>query len=340
MKAPSSWHKTDLHLHLQHALNLELWTIPLYLTALYSIKDLKKLKHSEYPDSAKLIFSVVVQEMLHIELVCNIANALGFSLTFSMPNYDEEKGIPFIHPLQESLPSFLHGYVVRPQALNEHSLRLFCAIELPHPRREMDFEQEQSYHSIADLYEALKMGISTLWNECFIGDDHNTKQKNTFTEYHNTHGKHHGFSQCVYSPETALKAIDAIIEQGEGADAKYVPSDFRPVPPEAGKEYDTAWYKGHLSHYQKFRILLHSHHHLPEVYADQPNEMNLATQQKMEKLFSEFLSDMAHNFNTAGEEMSNSFWQKMFALGRAIAEVWESGRCPYFSSTTSFHKNY
>ncbi|MGB4847148.1 MAG: hypothetical protein WBP41_04480 [Saprospiraceae bacterium] len=76
-----------------------------------------------------------------------------------------------------------------------------------------------------------------------------------------------------------------------------------------------------------------------EVYADQPDETNAAAQQRMEKAFSEFLIDMSSNFNTAGEGMSNSFWHKMFALGRAIAEVWESGRCPYFSSIESLHKS-
>lgn len=44
MKHPETWTKTDLHQHLEHVLKLELWTIPLYLTALYSIKDLEKLK--------------------------------------------------------------------------------------------------------------------------------------------------------------------------------------------------------------------------------------------------------------------------------------------------------
>src|SRR6185503_8396851 len=110
MKHPSHWTKQDLHHHLQHALNLELWTIPLYLTALYSIKDLKKLKHEQYPEAAKLIFSVVVQEMLHVELVCNISNALGFSPKFLPPVYDEHKGIPFIHPAKDSLPPVLHDY--------------------------------------------------------------------------------------------------------------------------------------------------------------------------------------------------------------------------------------
>jgi hypothetical protein len=173
MKHPATWNKSDLNYHLQHALNLEFWTIPLYLTALYSIKGLKGLKHADFPDAAKLIFSVVIQEMLHMELVCNLINALGFSPKFELPNYDERKGIPYIHPPKEYLPEELHDYHVRPLGLNEESLRLFCVIELPHPQKEITWEKEKSYDSIAELYEALRIGISTLWNEYYVGDELN-----------------------------------------------------------------------------------------------------------------------------------------------------------------------
>ena len=331
MKHPSSWNKSDLHHHLQHALSLELWTIPLYLTALYSIKDLKKLKHKEYPEAAKLILSVLIQEMLHMELVCNITNALGFSPKFEHPNYDEQKGIPFIHPAKDYLPAELTGYIVKPQALNEQSLRLFCAIELPHPKNKIVWEKEKSYNSIADLYEALRIGVSNLWDECYVGDEHNAKQKSSFYEYHNSNGRNHGFSQKVFSPETALKAINAIIEQGEGADSKHVSADFRPHQVEEGKEFETAWYKGNLSHYQKFRILFHSHHKLPMVYEINAGEKNTLTQQHLNALFLDFLSEMQIHFNSDGEDMPESFWNKMFALGDAVAAVWESGMCPDFN---------
>lgn len=331
MKHPYNWNKSDLHHHLQHALNLELWTIPLYSTALYSIKDLKTLRHNEYPEAAKLISSVLIQEMLHMELVCNISNALGHSPLFHPPNYDERKGVPFIHPDKEYLPSDLKGYHVKPQALNEQSLRLFCAIELPHPKREIDWENEKSYQSIATLYEALKLGISNLWNECYVGDQYNTKQKNTFTEYHNTDGRNHGFSQKVYSVDTALTAIEAIIEQGEGAGSKYVSADFRPHQVEEGYEFSTAWYKSELSHYQKFRLLLHSHHKLPKVYELNNVDESMPKQQYLNVVFLDFLSEMQMHFHDLGEMLPNSFWNKMFAVGNAITAVWETGKCPEFN---------
>ncbi len=335
MKHPINWTKSDLHHHLQHSLNLELWTIPLYLTALYSIKGLKNLKHYEYPEAAKLILTVLIQEMLHLELVCNTCNALGYSPQFLPPNYDEQRGIPFIHPTKDCLPNDLQGYKVKPQALNVNSLRLFCAIELPHPKKEIMWEREKSYNSIADLYEALRIGISKLWEECYVGDEHNTKQKNTFYEYHNSNGRNHGFSQKVYSIDTAHKAIHAIIEQGEGADTKKVHADFRPHKVELGKEFETASYKGHLSHYQKFRILLHSHHKLPMVYETNTVDKNSPIQQQLKEKFLDLLSEMQIQFNSHGENMQDSFWSKMFAVGHAITAVWESGLCPDFSFDTS-----
>jgi hypothetical protein len=330
MKHPAQWNKDDLYKHLQHALDLELWTIPLYLTALYSIKGLKNLKSHDYPDAAKLVFAVVIQEMLHLELVCNICNAMGHSPRLKLPVYDELKGIPFIHPPKHYLPECLNGYCIKLGALNENTLKLFCAIELPHPKREIAWDNEHSYSSIADLYEALKIGVTTLWNDLYVGDHRNIYQKSMFKEYHNTNGRNHGFSQPVFTQETAVKAIDAIVEQGEGADSKKVPADFRPhlIPDEA--DNDAFMHKVHLSHFHKFSILLHHPHKRPQVYEEIPNEENLELQIEMQKVFRDFLKDVENDFNIVGSELSKGLWHKMSALREPMIKVWESGSCPNF----------
>src|SRR5215203_2366112 len=142
--------------------------------------------------------------MLHLEIVCNICNAMGYAPSFHPPHYDETKKIPFIHPTKDVLPEHLHGYVCRPGALNEETLKLFCAIELPHERKKMEWNEYSGYHSIADMYEALKEGIAHLWKECFVGEESNKKQKSTFREYHNKEGRSHGFSQEITSLESVL----------------------------------------------------------------------------------------------------------------------------------------
>ena len=60
---------------LQSAIELEHSTIPLYLYALYSLDPAKN------GVIAKIIQSVVVEEMLHMTLASNVMNALGGSLT-------------------------------------------------------------------------------------------------------------------------------------------------------------------------------------------------------------------------------------------------------------------
>ena len=331
MKNPASWDKADLYRHLQHALDLELWTIPLYLTALYSIRDLTKTRHKDFPEAAKLIYSVVVQEMLHVELVCNLSNALGYTPRFKCPEYDTSRGIPFIHPRHEQLPEILNGYVVKPQALSRECLRLFCAIELPQPVKQFVWEHEHEYNSIAEVYEAIKLAVTTLWDSYYVGFSQNTKQKNTFSEYHKGRGKKHGFSINIHSAETALKAIEAIIEQGEGADDSRVPVDFRPPEISDSQEFDPAWYKGDLSHYQKFNILLHAHHRLPPVYDEELAEGARAANDQMKKDFLDFFALMEDAFNNDEEDMPKVFWKKMYGLGNSIAAVWQSGMCPDFT---------
>jgi len=335
MKDPSHWDKTDLHRHLQHALDLELWTIPLYLTALYSIRDLPKTKHEEFPKAAKLIFSVVLQEMLHAELVCNLSHALGYAPKFKHPAYDEAKGIPFIHPPHHAVPDELKGYKVKLQSLNQESLKLFCIIELPHPDKEINWEKQSRYNSQPELYTALRLGIASLWDTCYVGDSNNTKQKNNFKEYNQREHKP-GFSIIINSREAALKAIEAIMEQGEGANADKVPVDFRPHIITDEEVYDAAWYRGNLSHYHKFRILLHTHHKLPPVYKQEEiTEQGLIANQKMINTYLYFWKGMEDSFNMEGTEVPLTFWKDMSALGNSITEVWQAGMCPDFNLDVS-----
>ena len=328
MKDPARWTRQDLHQHLQHAVDVEFWTIPLYLTALYSIKGLKELKPSAYPDAAKLVQSVAIQEMLHLELICNICNALGYAPRFHPPQYREAHSIPFIHPHQHALPAHLHGYKCELGALDESRLKLFCAIELPHAPSEIRWEEEHSYTSIAMMYAALMEGVPLQWDASYVGAARNTRQKWTFKEYHERSGRHHGFSQTVHSLDDAFRAMDAIIEQGEGADSTRVPVEFRPPSLEAGKEFDPGWFRGDLSHYHKFSLLLHHRDKLPEVHAVVPGADSATAQTELQVHYRRFLSELEASFRSDGPEMTPTFWDAMFGLADALIAVWESGACP------------
>ncbi|MGH7726295.1 MAG: ferritin-like domain-containing protein [Candidatus Eiseniibacteriota bacterium] len=328
MKDPARWSRHDLHQHLQHAVDVEFWTIPLYLTALYSIKGLKELKPSAYPDAAKLVQSVAIQEVLHLELICNISNALGHAPRFHPPRYREAHRIPFIHPRKEALPAHLHGYECAIGGLDESRLKLFCAIELPQAPREIRWEEEPSYDSIAMMYAALKEGVALQWDASYVGAERNTRQKASFKEYHPRSGRHHGFSQTVHSLDDALRAMNAIVEQGEGANNTRVPVEFRPPSLEAGKEFDPGWFRGDVSHYHKFSLLLHHPGKLPEVHAVVPGAGNAAAQMELEVHYRRFLSELEASFRRDGPEMIPTFWDAMFGLTRALITVWEDGACP------------
>ena len=324
MKDPKTWSKKEIYEHLQHALDLELWTVPLYLTAAYSIKGLKGTAQKDYPDAAKLILSVVVQEMLHIELVCNLSNALGYSPKFNRPQYDAAKGIPFIHPEHNHLPSEIKGYTVQCGPLNENSLKLFCAIEFPHLSASTNWTEKKEYRSIAEFYLALREAILHHWDDLFVGKERNTKQKLNFSEYGGTHG----FSQVVTDKKGAEMAIEAIIEQGEGAHADHVPADFQPHIPKDAPEH-ASWFKGDWSHYEKFFYLLHNQDNIPELYPGKESPENKKNE-RLQKRFDLILQQMEKDFNEEGEEMDSRFWAMMTELGVELIWLWEAGIVPHF----------
>ena len=90
----------------QAAIDVELFTIPLYMTSLYSIQGMHQItsqgndfyKGRLWPGPApsadpktanekafNIIFSVFIQEMLHLQLASNIATAIGVTPTYTGP---------------------------------------------------------------------------------------------------------------------------------------------------------------------------------------------------------------------------------------------------------------
>ena len=256
MKAPEDWSVDDLHASLQHALDLELWTIPLYLSALYSIKDLDRMEKKDYPVPAKLLASVAAQEMLHLELAGNLCVALGHVPEFERPHYDDQTRIPLIHPDPEELPEKLRGYTVRIGPLDRNQLKLFCSIEFPEVPRKTAWSDRDSYESIGELYEALRIGITHLWDRCFIGTDARYVQVAAFEGYSSKLNVDIGFSQQISDLSSALDAIDAIVAQGEGASDHFVPREFEPPRQTDAQQYHSGWFAPTLSHYQKLSTIL------------------------------------------------------------------------------------
>ncbi len=336
MKAPDDWTIEDLHEHLQHAVELELWTIPLYLSALYSIRGLDKVKPKDYPVSAKLLVSVAVQEMLHLELASNLCLALGHVPVFGRPHYDDPARIPFIHPDPAELPERLQGYVVGIGPLDRNQLKLFCTIEFPEVPGKIAWSDKDSYDSIGELYEALKIGISHLWDSCHASRQGGYPQIAVFEGYTRRLNVDIGFSQEISDMESALDAIDAIVAQGEGASDHCVPREYEPPKQTDAEQYHSGWFAPTLSHYQKLSIILANEHHLPEIYA--PSDRTSDEQEKQQAALNEhfglLLDALAQTFRPGSDGMAKNFWRAMSGMQDRITAVWQAGGVPSFDGST------
>ncbi len=146
----------------QAAVSVELFTIPLYMTSMYSIQGTHQInskgntfyKGREWPGLAptarphtanqkafNIIFSVFIQEMLHLQMAANLATAIGVTPDFTSGSglqnknrgwtcYGENNSvIPCIVNLKDT-----HSYQhvrVNLEALNHNQADLFLAIEQP-----------------------------------------------------------------------------------------------------------------------------------------------------------------------------------------------------------------
>lgn len=140
----------------QAAINVELFTIPLYMTSMYSIYGLHPIGSNDFyegrlwpgiapnrkPQNANeqvfnLVFKVFIEEMLHLQLAANIANAIGAVPNFTSPAlqdanfgwhcYDSTV-IPHIIDFQDCIGDY-QGMRVKLDALNQSQAELFMAIE-------------------------------------------------------------------------------------------------------------------------------------------------------------------------------------------------------------------
>lgn len=200
----------ELRAALQTAVELEHATIPPYLCAYYSIMPGKN------QEVAEIIRSVVMEEMLHMSLACNLLNAVGGSPQINKPRF-----VPnYPGPLPGGVSPDL---IVHLRKCSKEQIRdVFMAIEQPD---ELGNPPEHFGHTIGAFYDQILEGIESLGNRIFTGDE--SKQ---LTDWPYT-----GDLIKVTDVDSAKAAIEEIKEQGEGAS---------PFNPEDG--YDE------LAHYYKF----------------------------------------------------------------------------------------
>jgi Ferritin-like len=201
----------DLRRHLQWAVEIEHSTIPPYEYAMWSVTD---------PESAAAtsIKYVAREEMLHAALAANFLTAVGGTPRFTgeaAPRYPE----PMRHHDPKE-PLILHLAPASVEMIRDTFLRIEQP-EQPGGRPEAD-----RYETLAQLYEAVAGGLVRLGDEVFTGDP-----QRQVTKGYAGHGG--GTLFAVTDLESALLAIEVIVEQGEGTHTSSVsPVGFDPRRPD------------------------------------------------------------------------------------------------------------
>ena len=203
--------------HLQTAVLIEFSTLPPYLCAFWSIHgDTDNARHVK-----KFILSIVQEEMLHMAMACNILNAIGGN-----PVLNDPAILPVFPCPLPGHSKTNNAFTVQLDKCCPASIKTFLRIEMPEELFGVK-EHHDGWCTIAEFYEEIE---SLIRHELLTDADfgHGRQAGSKFNP-----GA--GVLYEVRSREDALKALDEIIDQGEG---------------HSGKMYD----KDHqLTHYWKFQ---------------------------------------------------------------------------------------
>jgi hypothetical protein len=265
----------ELNDYLYRGLQLEHATLPVYLTALYSL-------HPETNSAAWHILRVVaIEEMLHLTLAANVMNAIGTEVDLTkagfLPTYPTrlpDGETDFLVDLQPFTPEAVDNFlqIERPRQAPEESKRIVVrsrvheAVAKAGQRRPIigpllatvPGQPEKMFYSIGEFYEEIIRGIVYLEEEykkqgktLFTGDP----SRQVTPEYYYSGG---GEVIPVTDLDSAMRALTLIAEQGEGL---------------GGGIYDG---EGELAHYYRFQQLKLGRYYLPPDQPDQPTGPPLA----------------------------------------------------------------
>jgi hypothetical protein len=175
----------------QFAIELESSTIPPYLTAYWSVKNISS---SPAPN---ILLSIVLQEMLHMGIVCNLSNSLGQTPIIASP--------AVVPKYPGRLPGDVHPTLwVELKPLSKGLIAdTFMTIEEPETAS-VRFAFGQTYPTIGAFYTAIGECIRKLPDRTFTGTRQLTLARPDFT------------LNPITTASEALAGIELIKEQGEG----------------------------------------------------------------------------------------------------------------------------
>jgi hypothetical protein len=182
-----------------------------------------------------VLLEVSHEEMIHFLMVNNILMAIGEPFYPAIPDFNE---------INKRFPIEV-DFALEP--LNASSIQRFIGFELPdfleedlsneNDTNDSESNNLHAYGSLSELYRQIREGLENI-PDLFV-----VKKGNVGGEHHlflreDTHKHHPDFQFEVYDLNSALFAIDFIVEQGEGCDGESP--------------------KFQQSHYQQFRRIANS----------------------------------------------------------------------------------
>lgn len=307
------WTLAHLKQHLQYAVDLEFWTIPFYMSALYSIVD-------RTSDAFQYVQSVVNQEMLHVQCASNIANAYGLSPTFGPPVYEGLKVPHLDFKLDDPDPvKRFSPFSAEIGPMDEKRINAMCLIEFPEWKSSDApdlHDNVKEYANIGEFYQAVAYGARQLTEHLNGG----VNQVDLFSAYYRnlpslivTDSGEVGFNQVDL-------LIQAITEQGEGISRarEDIVYSFQNTATDMAPQ---------LSHFDKFIQVRRS---MPQTYALNGNsEEGQEFVQILQKHFADLRGALEKVF--AGKN-PDDFLPLMVTVGADIQNCWKHGVTPRFDS--------
>ncbi len=306
-------HRADdqatLHALIQLAAAVELFTIPLYMTSLYSIAGVKAqtdgsvvpfigpneaytLQGKSSQKAYNAIYSVYVQEMLHLQLALNVGNVLGVTANLTQPVYppnpNDPNWIPCLGKLADLNPTKYPEFAninASLGPLDENAINMFLAIELPDDDSLVEPPsipltcspedvQNQTFGGIGNLYHIIEkyMGFvytdddnSTLFEFCYrqaltTAQASATGKITQVNQFAGSSSYSHMTLQVTEGATATLALgqvkdmINGIVSEGEGAKK----SNFNFVSPNYRPDtsdipVDALW--GAYSHFARFEFV-------------------------------------------------------------------------------------
>jgi hypothetical protein len=308
------WTLAHLQQHLQYAIDLEFWTIPFYMSALYSIVD-------RTSDAFQYVQSVLNQEMLHVQCAANIANAYGLSPAFAAPVY-EGQNVPHLNfklndpnPVKQFCP-----YSAEIGPMDQERINAMCLIEYPDWKDDDPTDLHDTvteYANIGDFYNAVAYGAAQLTEHLHGG----VNQIDLFSAYYRN------LPSMVVSDsgDVGFREVDLLIQtitqQGEGISRarEDIVYSFQNTATDNAPQ---------LSHFEKF---IKVRGNLPEKHAVKAeSDYSPEDHELLKTLLSHFAGLRHALVKVFSGKKPGDFLRLMFNVGADIQNCWKHGVTPRF----------